>query len=47
MGEVNSFNDRELRMDASTRFDTARVGAMPLISAMFDKIGLRDAVNDP
>ena len=46
MGEVHSFNDRELRMDASTRFDTARVGAMPLIAAMFDEIGLRSAVNE-
>lgn len=33
-------------MDAYTRFDTARVGAMPLIAAMFDKIGLRRAVNE-
>lgn len=33
-------------MDAHTRFDTARVGAMPLIAAMFDKIGLRSTVNE-
>lgn len=32
-------------MDATTRFDTARVGAMPLLCSMFDKLGLSDAVN--
>jgi transposase len=32
-------------MDATTRFDTARVGAMPLICSMFDQLGLSDAVN--
>lgn len=32
-------------MDATTRFDTARVGAMPLVCAMFDKLGLAEAVN--
>ena len=33
-------------MDATTRFDTARVGAMPLVCSMFDKLGLSDAVNE-
>ena len=33
-------------MDATMRFDTARVGAMPLICSMFDKLGLGDAVNE-
>jgi transposase len=32
-------------MDATTRFDTARVGAMPLVCAMFEKLGLAKAVN--
>lgn len=33
-------------MDATTRFDTARVGAMPLVCSMFDKLGLSDAVSE-
>ena len=33
-------------MDATTRFDTARVGAMPLICSMFDQLGISDAVNE-
>ena len=33
-------------MDATMRFDTARVGAMPLICSMFEKLGLSDAVNE-
>lgn len=32
-------------MDATTRFETARVGAMPLTCAMFDKLGLAELVN--
>lgn len=32
-------------MDATTRFETARVGAMPLVCAMFDKLDLAETVN--
>jgi transposase len=33
-------------MDAAMRFDTARVGAMPLVCSMFDKLGLSNAVDE-
>ena len=32
-------------MDATTRFDTARAGAMPLVCAMFEKLGRAESVN--
>ena len=36
----------EFRMDASTRFDTNLVGAMPVIVSYFDRVGFSQVIKD-
>jgi transposase len=45
---LKSFSDRQggLGMDASTRFDTEIVGALPVISNYLERLRLADLVND-
>ena len=33
-------------MDATTRFDTQRVGALPVIAAYLDKLRLREIIDE-